>query len=79
MAGKTGTAEYFEDGQKKNHAWFIGFAPMERPQIALAVVVEDATGGGRDAAPVAGQAFSYWFGAETVMAWDGFGDTGEGD
>lgn len=72
MAGKTGTAEYFEDRMKKNHAWFIGFAPFDRPQIALAVVVEDASGGGQDAAPVAARAYSYWFGAEPKYAWDGF-------
>ncbi|HCF96556.1 MAG TPA: hypothetical protein DEW46_16005, partial [Verrucomicrobia bacterium] len=54
------------------HAWFIGFAPFDRPQIALAVLVEDASGGGQDAAPVAGRAYSYWFGAEPKYAWDGF-------
>jgi peptidoglycan glycosyltransferase len=57
VAGKTGTAQTGGDGPP--HAWFIGFAPAEDPQIAVAVVVEnggslgsEATGG-RLAAPVA--------------------------
>lgn len=50
-AGKTGTAER-EDG--RNNAWFIGLAPADNPQVAVAVVIENTTGtGGSDAAPVA--------------------------
>jgi len=52
VAGKTGTAE--SDDPNRNQAWFIGFAPAEDPQVAVAVVIED-TGltGGEAAAPVA--------------------------
>ena len=51
VAGKTGTAER---GGGVNQAWFICFAPVERPRIALAVTVEHASGtGGEVAAPIA--------------------------
>jgi peptidoglycan glycosyltransferase len=49
--GKTGTAE---TGRGTSHAWFIGFAPLEEPQIAVAVIVEDGGQGGSVAAPIAG-------------------------
>jgi penicillin-binding protein A len=58
VAGKTGTAQN-ETGSA--HAWFVGFAPAEDPQVAVAVIVEhggsagsEATGG-RVAAPIAAQ------------------------
>jgi len=51
VAGKTGTAER---GAGVNQAWFIAFAPADRPRIALAVTVEQAQGtGGEVAAPIA--------------------------
>ena len=49
-AGKTGTAQ---NPHGKDHAIFIGFAPLENPQIAVAVVVENAGFGSTWAAPVA--------------------------
>jgi penicillin-binding protein A len=58
VAGKTGTAQN-ETGAP--HAWFVGFAPAEDPQVAVSVIVEhggdvgsEATGG-RVAAPIAAQ------------------------
>ncbi|MCL5057343.1 MAG: penicillin-binding transpeptidase domain-containing protein [Actinobacteria bacterium] len=50
VAGKTGSAQ---NPHGQTHAWFIGFAPAENPAIAVAVVVENAGGGGNVAAPVA--------------------------
>lgn len=51
VAGKTGTAE---NEKEKSHSWFVGFAPAENPQIAVAVVLEnDGGSGGKTAAPVA--------------------------
>ncbi len=56
VAGKTGTAEFGDQGAA--HAWFTGFAPADDPAIAMAVVVESASGdwtgesGGRVAAPI---------------------------
>ncbi len=50
VAGKTGTAER---GDGTNLAWFIGFAPADDPQVAIAVVVEDTLStGGAEAAPI---------------------------
>jgi peptidoglycan glycosyltransferase len=54
VAGKTGTAEV--EG-KSPHAWFVGFAPAEDPEIVVAVVVENGGTGGRIAAPVAREIF----------------------
>ncbi|MEA4960265.1 peptidoglycan D,D-transpeptidase FtsI family protein [Lutispora sp.] len=51
-AGKTGTAE---NPQGKAHSWFIGFAPAEDPQIAIAVIIENGGSGGSNAAPIAGK------------------------
>ena len=50
MAGKTGTVQ---NPHGKDHAIFIGFAPLEDPQIAVAVVVENAGFGATWACPVA--------------------------
>jgi peptidoglycan glycosyltransferase len=51
VAGKTGTAEV---GTSINQAWFIGFAPVDNPRVAVAVTVERTTGqGGTVAAPIA--------------------------
>lgn len=51
VAGKTGTAE---NETSKDHAWFVGFAPAENPQIAVAVLLEyDGGSGGANAAPIA--------------------------
>lgn len=51
VAGKTGTAE---NETNKDHSWFVGYAPAENPQIAVAVLLEyDGGAGGRNAAPVA--------------------------
>ncbi len=56
VAGKTGTAEVA--GAQLNQLWFIGFAPVEDPQVAIAVTLEDqplGTQGGQVAAPLAAQ------------------------
>ena len=51
VAGKTGTAENETD---KDHAWFVGYAPVENPTICVAVVLENAaTSGGKSAVPIA--------------------------
>jgi peptidoglycan glycosyltransferase len=57
VGGKTGTAQ--SDPKRKPFAWFTSFAPLDDPQVAVAVVVEDADiprndiAGGRLAAPIA--------------------------
>jgi penicillin-binding protein A len=62
VAGKTGTAER---GTSVNQAWFIAFAPVEDPKIALAVTVEQANGtGGEVAAPIAQRLLEVALGAQ---------------
>lgn len=51
VAGKTGTAEVGKD--RPTHAWFIAFAPAQKPTVALAIVLEGAGTGGSAAAPAA--------------------------
>lgn len=63
VAGKTGTAQI---PGKKNAAWFICFAPLEHPEIAIAVMIEGDTpgeefGGGRYAVPVASAILQKYF------------------
>lgn len=65
IGGKTGTAQKQTEKGIINFAWFIGFAPIENPQIAIAVAIEgdtpgEETGGGLYAAPVAHAAFKTW-------------------
>ena len=52
VAGKTGTAE---NETNKTHSWFVGFAPAEKPEICVTVILEyDGTTGGSTAAPIGG-------------------------
>ena len=65
MAGKSGTAQVVEIKQgeeysaeeleevEKNHAWFIAFAPVKNPKIAVSVLVENGGGGSSVAGPIA--------------------------
>ncbi|MGA8708728.1 MAG: penicillin-binding protein 2 [Steroidobacteraceae bacterium] len=64
IAGKTGTAQVFTVSRSQNltqkvaerlkdHAWFICFAPVEAPRIAVAVLVENGGFGASAAAPIA--------------------------
>lgn len=50
-ACKTGSAEY--DSSGNTHAWYMGFAPAENPQIAIAIIVEKGGSGGMVAGPIA--------------------------
>jgi penicillin-binding protein A len=58
VAGKSGTAEL--DPGTRPHSWFIGFAPYENPQVAIAVMVENSGGGSVKASPIAGDMFRAW-------------------
>ena len=61
VAGKTGTAQVIAQkvsGRKlsestKDHAWFVAYAPVENPKIAVAVLVEHGEHGASTAAPIA--------------------------
>jgi len=70
--GKTGTAQVVAIKQNekydekkvaerhRDHSWFIAFAPLESPKIALAVLVENGGFGARAAAPIARTMFDYY-------------------
>lgn len=58
VAGKTGTAQ---NPHGEDHAWFMCFAPVEQPEVALVVMVENAGHGGTEAAPVAGSWLDVYF------------------
>ena len=62
VGGKTGSGEW-KKGQK-THAWFASVAPLDDPQIAVAVVLEAAGGGGAMAAPIARKVMMAFFGKE---------------
>jgi len=57
-AGKSGTAEL--GGDAAPHSWFIGFAPADAPQIAVAIIVEGGGAGAQRAVPMAGDLMSYY-------------------
>lgn len=65
IAAKTGTAQVKARGENLTLGWFVGFAPVENPQVAIAVVVEgtspdDGYAGGTTAAPIARSFFAEW-------------------
>ena len=76
MAGKTGTAQVrgLNTGNGKAGTWkfrdhglFIGFAPVDNPRYATAVVIEHGMGGSRAAAPVAKDFMTFLFDREKAM------------
>ena len=72
MAGKTGTAQVvgIKQGEKyvasrmkelhRDHSWFIAFAPVDKPKIALAVLVENGGFGATAAAPIARKMLDFY-------------------
>lgn len=58
VAGKTGSAD---NDKGKAHAWFIGYAPFEDPEIAVSVVVENVGTGSDYAVPIARKVFDAYF------------------
>lgn len=69
VAGKTGTSQVVKlrdskmgtPYQYRDHALFVAFAPYDKPEIAVAVVVEHGEHGGAAAAPIAGRILRAWF------------------
>jgi penicillin-binding protein 2 len=64
-AGKTGTAE---TGQEEPHAWFAGYAPADSPQVAIAVLLEHAGEGSKQAAPVFRQVAEAYFARQPELS-----------
>jgi len=67
VGGKTGTAQVVSLGKEslakeaQDHAWFVSFAPVENPTIAMAVVVENGGHGGVAAAPISKKIMEVFF------------------
>jgi len=84
VAGKTGTAQVIrmkdddeeetQDGREpykhRDHALFVAYAPADKPEIAVAVVVEHGEHGSSAAAPVAREILGAYFGAQQAAAAD---------
>lgn len=74
FGGKTGTAQVASSAaagpeeerpeELRSHAWFVGIAPIDDPEIAIAVFIEHGGGGGVAAAPVAGELLTAYFAAQ---------------
>ena len=52
--------EHKVDERLRDHAWFIAYAPADKPRIALAVLVENGGFGARAAAPIARKVLDYY-------------------
>jgi cell division protein FtsI/penicillin-binding protein 2 len=65
IAGKTGTAEFGlqdeDTGVRDSHAWFTCWAPLDEPEIAVAVIIEAGGEGSTFAVPVADGVLRAWF------------------
>ena len=75
--GKTGTAQVFSlkgekysehkvDERLRDHAWFVSYAPADKPRIAVAVLVENGGFGAQAAAPVARKVLDYYLVGDVV-------------
>ncbi len=73
LAGKTGTAQVFGldpheqyvaekyPEKLRDHALFIAFAPIEKPEVAISVILENAGSGSSKAAPIAKKILNFYF------------------
>jgi penicillin-binding protein 2 len=75
VAGKTGTSQVVKmrdsrgevPYQYRDHALFVAFAPYEKPEVAVAVVIEHGEHGGAAAAPIAGRILRGYFQGKGVI------------
>jgi penicillin-binding protein 2 len=75
VAGKTGTSQVVKQHarggylpyQYRDHALFVAFAPYEKPEVAVAVIVEHGEHGASSAAPIAGKILRQYFEGKGVI------------
>lgn len=72
IGGKTGSAE-LGGNHSKTHSWFAAVGPLEKPTIAVALVLEEAGHGGEVAAPIAGKLLRYYFKGQSGLNEDRYG------
>lgn len=80
IGGKTGSAQVAalsatgpaetRPEELRNHAWFVGLAPIDNPQVAIAVFVEHGDSGGRAAAPLGGEILDAYFARQQESSGD---------
>jgi penicillin-binding protein 2 len=80
-AGKTGSAEYCDDvAQSKNlcqpeawpsHAWYVGYAPYDDPEIVIIAFVYNGTEGAAVAAPIVGKVMEAYFELKAIDSANG--------
>lgn len=58
-AGKTGSAEFDENGS--SHSWFVGYSNIDDPDLVVAIIVENGGTGSEAAVPIAGQLFDAYY------------------
>lgn len=63
-AGKTGSAEHGVGKGRRTHAVFVGYAPLQNPEIAVSVFLESGGHGGSNAAPIAKKIYQAYFAAK---------------
>jgi len=74
VAGKTGTAQAGKG--KKDHAWFVCYAPYEQPKIAMCVLVENSGFGGTYSAPIARKLIRFYLKRQREEGMNGGDSTG---
>lgn len=87
VAGKTGTSQVVKIGgskkstpyQFRDHALFVAFAPYDKPEIAVAVVIEHGEHGGAAAAPIAGRILREYFDGKKPVRKESAGPPKEDD
>ncbi len=68
VAGKTGTAEYI-DGKtrlRKKRVWCTAFAPSKDPEIVVTALLDDGSGGGKDAGPIVQKVLAEYFNTKAL-------------
>ncbi len=59
VAGKTGSAEFDENGS--SHSWFVGYSNVDDPDLVVSIIVENGGTGSEAAVPIAGQIFDAYY------------------
>ncbi len=61
VAGKTGSAEYGQDGNSGTHSWFVGYSNIDDPDLVVVVIAEDGGAGSDTAVPMAAEVFQAYY------------------